>query len=244
MKLNRKKLIAVFTVTIILACFGFAKEASADYASSGNLTSTNLLSDLTVGTINSFVYNLSAKPSGTEATVQFSQDNTNWYNSSGTLDGTDTLTTGADNTIDLSGLGWSGANFYYKVAFTSDGTDTPVLDDIAVHYSPLFPPAVCVIDDGGQPGQLTVKWQDTNDNETNYRVERSADAAAWAWLADAGADSSSHNDTTTAADHTYQYRIRAEDAAGNSDWCYTCVVDLSTGGFKFEGVKMEGVKID
>lgn len=115
---------------------------------------------------------------------------------------------------------------------------------LAVTYYPILPPAVCVIDDGSQPDQLTVKWQDTNDNETNYRVERSADGAAWAWRADAGADSSSHNDTTTAADHTYQYRIRAEKNGASSSWCYTVVVDLSTGNFKFEGVKMEGVKID
>ena len=242
--MNKKITFIIFIIAIILACFGFAKEASAAYVSSGNFTSTNLLSGLTVGSINSFVYNLSAKPSGTGATVQFSQNNTNWYNSSGTLDGTDTLTTGTDNTIDLSGLGWLGANFYYKVAFTSDGTDTPVLDDITVHYSPLLPPTGCVIDDGGQPSQLTVKWQDTNDNETNYRVERNADAGGWSFLVDKGADATSHTDTNTAADHTYQYRIRAEDAAGNSDWCYTVVVDLSTGNFQFEGVKMEGVKIE
>ena len=129
-----KKLAAIiFFAILILAGFGFAEKACA-YATSGNWTSTNLLSGKTVSSINSFVYNLSAKPAGTEATIQFSQDNTNWYNSSGQLDGTDTLTTGTNNTIDLSGLGWTGANFYYKVSFTSDGTNTPVLDDIKVKY--------------------------------------------------------------------------------------------------------------
>jgi len=42
---------------------------------------------------------------------------------------------GANNTIDLSVLAWSGPNFYYKIAFTSDGTDTPVLDDIRINCS-------------------------------------------------------------------------------------------------------------
>ncbi len=53
--------------------------------------------------------------------------------------GADNLTTGTNNTIDLSGLAWSGPNFYYKVAFTSDGVDTPVLDDISVNYTSWTP---------------------------------------------------------------------------------------------------------
>ena len=133
--MDKKQKLILSTAIIILACFGFARETLATYYTSGNFTSINLLSGQTVTSIDSFVYNLSAKPTGTEATVQFSQNSSTWYNSSGTEGGTDTLTTGANNTIDLSGLGWSGPNFYYKVAFTSDGTDTPVLDDITVNYT-------------------------------------------------------------------------------------------------------------
>ncbi|MDP3900251.1 MAG: Ig-like domain-containing protein [bacterium] len=129
------KIIAFFAI-IILAGFGFAQKASAAYYSSGNWTSINLLSGETVSSIDSFIYNLSAKPANTDATIQFSQDNTSWYSSAGVLDGTNTLTTGVDNTIDLSGLSWSGANFYYKITFTSsDGVDTPALDDISVTFS-------------------------------------------------------------------------------------------------------------
>src|SRR3989344_9205723 len=138
--LSQKIKIIAFFAVIILAGFGFAGKASAAYYTSGNWTSTNLLSGETVTSIDSFVYNLSAKPAGTGATIQFSQDNTNWYNSAGVLDGTDTLTTGVNNNIDLSGLGWSGANFYYKVAFTSDGVDTPVMDDISVTFTSNQPP--------------------------------------------------------------------------------------------------------
>lgn len=128
------KIIAFFAV-VILAVLGLTNKALAAYYTSGNWTSVNLLSGEAVLSIDSFVYNLSAKPAGTEATIKFSQDNTNWYNSSGVLDGTDTLTTGADNTIDLSDLGWSTANFYYEVTFTSDETDTPVLDDISLTFT-------------------------------------------------------------------------------------------------------------
>ncbi|MGB6839304.1 MAG: LamG-like jellyroll fold domain-containing protein, partial [Microgenomates group bacterium] len=109
----------------------------ASYKSSATIQSINLLSGEpeTVDSINEFVYNLSSKPAETGATIQFSQNATTWLNSSGTVDGTDTLTTGANNTIILSNLGWSGANFYYKTAFTGDGSNTPTLDDITINYT-------------------------------------------------------------------------------------------------------------
>ena len=113
--MTRKKLTTiVFFAVIVLAGFGFAGTASAAYYSSGDWTSTNLLSGETVTSIDSFVYNLFAKPAGTGATIQFSQDNSAWYNSSGVLDGSDTMATGTNQTINLSGLSWSGANFITK----------------------------------------------------------------------------------------------------------------------------------
>jgi len=107
------------------------------YDSPGTLTSTNLLSGQTVGSIDSFDYTASAIPSGTNLKVQLSQDNTNWYDSAGSVGGWDTLSQGT-HSIDLGGLGWSGPNFYYKAEFTSDGTDTPVLDEISLNYSSYY----------------------------------------------------------------------------------------------------------
>jgi len=104
------------------------------YNSPGTLTSTNLLSGLTVTSIDSFDYNASAIPSGTGLRVQFSQNATNWFSSSGTAGAWDTLSQGT-NSISLAALGWSGANFYYKMEFTSSGASTPILDQIAVNYS-------------------------------------------------------------------------------------------------------------
>ena len=110
---------------------------TSTYNTLGTLTSTNLLSGESVISIDSFDYNASAIPSGTSLKVQFSQDNTNWYNSAGTPGGWDTLTQGTNN-IDLSGLSWSGPNFYYHMEFTSDASDTPVLDEIRVNFSAYY----------------------------------------------------------------------------------------------------------
>ena len=143
-----KKLAAIiFFAILILAGFGFAEKACA-YATSGNWTSTNLLSGKTVSSINSFVYNLSDLPANTTSTVQFSNDNSNWCDSSGNSDQWDTMSQGS-HSIDLSALGWTTANFYYRVQFTSDGTNTPVLDDIKVKY---YDSAGLVIDSSGNVG--------------------------------------------------------------------------------------------
>ncbi len=107
------------------------------YNSPGTLTSINLLSGETVPSIDIFNYNASTIPSGTGLRVQFSTDNTTWYNSANVSDGWDTMSQGTD-TISLSGLGWSGPNFYYHMEFTSDGGDTPVLDTIAAIFSTYY----------------------------------------------------------------------------------------------------------
>ena len=115
----------------------YAEINYAVYEPSGTITSINLLSGETVVSIDSFDYIASAIPSGTSLKVQFSQDSTNWYNSAGTGGGWDTLSQGT-NDIDLSGLGWTGSNFYYHMLFTSDGGDTPVLAEIRVNFSVYY----------------------------------------------------------------------------------------------------------
>jgi|GEM_PF-6279872 len=105
------------------------------YNLSGSFTSVNLLKNQDISNIEGFIYKLSILPANTTAAVQFSQDGTYWFSSSGAADGTDTMTAGTDKAIDLSSLHWSGPNFYYKVTFTSDGTATPILDSIALNVT-------------------------------------------------------------------------------------------------------------
>jgi len=138
----KKKLITIVAIIMLLG----VGSVLASYSTSGSFTSTNLLSGIPTLSIDSFVYNLSSEPAGTEATIQFSQNSSSWYNSSGTLGGTNALSTGTNNTISLSSLGWSGANFYYKVTYTSDGSGTPVLNDITLNYSPAVAPTVTTQD--------------------------------------------------------------------------------------------------
>jgi len=116
------------------------------YYGNGTLLSTNLLNGETVAGITSFSYNASALPAGTGLSVRFSQNGSTWYSSAGVADGWDTLAAGV-HTIDLTGLAWTGANFYYQMQFTSDGTATPVLDDVNVSFTmpDITPPTISSI---------------------------------------------------------------------------------------------------
>ncbi|MFH1547092.1 MAG: hypothetical protein ABIC57_01245, partial [bacterium] len=135
------------------------------YSTSLAIQSLDLVSGDTGVGIESFVYNLSSKPTDTTATIQFSINTSDWYSSAGVLGESDTLTTGVDNEIDLSGLTWQSATFYYKIAFgTNGGVVTPVLDDISLVYesSPNIPAI-------GSPTPLSIssiRWNFT-DNSTN-----------------------------------------------------------------------------
>lgn len=131
---NKILVLILFTVVLLLTGFEFTKEALAE--TSGWFRSTNLLQGVfpEPTSIDKFVYTLSAKPPGTTATVGFNQDGgATWYNAAG-VEGRETLVVGTNNTITLTS-GWSGANFYYRIDFTSEGTDTPILDEITLIYT-------------------------------------------------------------------------------------------------------------
>ncbi len=134
---------------------------------------------------------------------------------------------------------------YRAFLSTNNTVVTPELTSVTLDYSltPDFP-TDCILDDGSQPGQVTIEWSDNSDNETGYDIDRSVDGGDYSDLTTEAADSTSYVDSTTSANHTYQYRIRATGDVASSDWCITTKVDFSEGSFKFEGLRLEGLKID
>jgi len=142
-------------------------------------------------------------------------------------------------------LQW-GIKYYWRIKYWDDqGVEGDWNTEEAYFIMATFyRPTVCIIDDGSQPGELTVKWEDNTGLETGYRIEKKTDSGDFTLLATDPANTISRLDDTTSAEHTYQYRIRGESNNGNSEWCTTAPVDFSTGSFRFEGVQMEGVKIE
>ncbi len=140
------------------ASFGSEETPTAlSYSASGVAASTNLLTGISdIASINSFDYTVSAKPTSTNIRIQFSQNGTQWYNSSASLNGWDILSTSSNN-ISLVPLNWSTANFYYKVNFISTGEDTAILDEVKVNYSILTP---CMVNDASGGCSIAVNTQD------------------------------------------------------------------------------------
>jgi len=195
---------------------------------SSTIQSTNLLSGASnVSPISSYVYNLSSKPAGSVAMIQFSQNGSSWYNSAGTLDGTDTLTTGVDNSIDLSSLSWSGSNFYYKTSFTANsGGQSPVMDDIQVNY--LQAPTAPTI--GGASALLTtsIRWNftDNSGDETGYRVFDTGDTQQ---VQCATADISYCDEGSLTANTSYTRKVAGYNGDGNGPYSSTASKYTLTG---------------
>ena len=99
------------------------------YVRSGEVGSENILAGHSVKAVNSIIFNASSVPAATNIMVSFSPDNDTWYNSAGEEDSWDVLEEGV-NTVNLSLLNASGSNFHYRAKITSDGIETPVLNDI------------------------------------------------------------------------------------------------------------------
>ncbi|MFH1444038.1 MAG: hypothetical protein ABIG34_01455 [Candidatus Peregrinibacteria bacterium] len=165
--------VVVFVGVLAAGCFGFAQVAYAVYPSEGLLASSNLLAGQGASTIASFTANVSALPAGTGLRVSFSRDSSKWYSSTGAALGWNTLTAG-ENIIDLTGRGWSGGSFYYKMEFTSDGSDTPVLDDISLAFTPAFDGVYQTYSTGGTLTSTNLLSGETVSLITGFSYEASA----------------------------------------------------------------------
>jgi hypothetical protein len=65
--------------------------------------------------------------------------------------------------------------------------------------------------------QINLNWTDNSSNETQFRIERSLNAGStWSFLTNVGAGVTSYANTGLTHSTTYHYRVRAENAAGNS----------------------------
>ncbi len=137
--------------------------------------------------------------------------------------------------------------FQYRVVFSSADADvSPSLSSATLTYTNLITPGNCRLEESRLNNQIIVNWSDTNSIETGYEIEKNTNNAGFVDLTTEAAGATSYTDNSISGSNTYQYRIRALDSADYSPWCYTSVLNLgiSSGNFQFEGVKMEGLKID
>ncbi len=144
---NKIKILLGLGLFAVAGFFACAAPAKADYYAQGVLVSNNLLATATVAQIISFRAT-STIPASTTASVQFSQNNTDWYTSLGAKGGWEALASGT-TAIELRALNWTSANFYYRLKLeTASSTLTPVVADIGVEYSDTYTPYTAPWDGG------------------------------------------------------------------------------------------------
>ncbi|MEJ2603252.1 MAG: M12 family metallo-peptidase [Gammaproteobacteria bacterium] len=69
--------------------------------------------------------------------------------------------------------------------------------------------------------RVTVRWRDNSDNETGFRLERSANGVDFSEIATLGAGTTSYRDSGLSSRTTYYYRVRAYNSVGNSGFSNT-----------------------
>ena len=149
-------------------------------------------------------------------TVFRSTDDTNW-----TQIGTTTSTTYQD-----TGLG-SATLYYYRICATnssgSSGFTTP-----ASATTQTAPPAAptSLIATATSTTAISLNWTDNSNNETGFFVERSTDDSTWTQIASVNANVTTYSDSGLSSSTTYYYRVRANNAGGNS--AYTNVSNATT----------------
>jgi len=66
--------------------------------------------------------------------------------------------------------------------------------------------------------QINVSWQDNSNNEDGFKIERKTDATSWTQIATVGANITSYPDSGLAENTKYYYRVRADNANGDSGY--------------------------
>lgn len=151
----------------------FKTDSFGNCISNGSLISTNLLEGKNVLSIDSFDYQ-TIIPQNATIHAQFSQDNSNWYNSTGVLNGWENLSEG-DHSIDLSSLNWKGSKFYYKMIFVSyDIAYVPTLNKVKLFYTQYNPSGYLVsqpFNADGDMGWKTLVWFSTEPTGTRIKFQ-------------------------------------------------------------------------
>lgn len=213
------------------------------FTTSGNFVSKDFLTGESSTSIDFFTYKLTALPVGTSGTIQFSQDGTNWYNSSGVANGINSLAIGT-NTISLSALGWTNSRLYYKVAFTGPGNKTPSLDSVVLGFganAAKIRPIFTVVTTDSQNDYLQYKIKlctDAGMTANCQTFDQTASQTGWSGQDATGSTaykSGSIAYYTTQSDlnvnTTYYWQTWAKDPAGSNTWSnVSSTVSFSTNG--------------
>jgi len=107
----------------------------------------------------------------------------------------------------------SGSGGNIKVTASADGlTGTATVSYGTVPAAPSNLKATAV-----SARQVNLTWTDNSSNETGFIIQRSTNnGSSWVQIATVGVNVTTYSDTTVQKKHTYEYRVIAYNAFGNS----------------------------
>lgn len=215
------------------------------FPTSATVQSTNLLIGVSnVNPLISFGYNVPSVPTGGAVSVIFSDDGSTWRNAARTVGATAVIN--GTGSIGFTGTPWTGSQFYYKLAIFSAGqTGTPIVDSVSLTYDegPVMS-GNCLLEKSPDNSSIRVRWDDFTPDENGYYVDKSVDGGAFGSRVTLGVGITATTDGSVSSGHTYQYRV-APYWTGPiyGKWCYTPTLNLQTGSFKFDGVRLDGLRL-
>ena len=175
--------------------------------------------------------------------VSGTQINLTWADNAGNEDGfkierldggvwTQVATVGA-NVTSWQDTGRAAATTYtyrvraYNAAGDSAYSNTAGATTPAVATAPAAPSALTGNSRTRPSARVNLSWADNATNETGFRVYRSSDGGAtWAQVAQVGANATSYSDRTVSRGATYDYKVLAFNAAGDSPFSNTITVTV------------------
>ncbi len=137
---------------------------------------------------------------------------------------------GDGNFVEIAGVGAnvsayndlglnSGATYTYRVRAHNVGGNSNYSNQAAAttdEVPPAAPSALSATANG--TSQIDLSWADNANNEDGFKIERHAGDGNFVEIATVGANVSSFNNSGLSASTTYTYRVRAHNAAGNSNY--------------------------
>lgn len=176
---------------------------------------------------------------------------TNW--SGQNAESNTAYTSGTTATYTHSTTALDTGQTYYWQAFAIDpaGSITwspaPTRFSFTTKDSPATP-APCSFVKAFDNSNITINWTDTA-TENNFQVWKAVDAGVPAQLGgNLAADTIQLVDSAISLNHYYAYLIRGLVIDGSytyySEWCSTATTYTAEDAFYFEGLKMEGIKIN
>jgi uncharacterized repeat protein (TIGR01451 family) len=149
-------------------------------------------------------------------------------------------------TYSHTGLGCDETHYYrVRAERSGDGLNSAYSNVDSATTAPCDPSGLSAT--AASETQIDLSWTDNSSSETGFRIERSPDGSAWAFLANVAQDATTYSDTGLGCDETHYYRVRAERSGDGLNSGYSDVDSATTAPCQPTGLAataVSGTQID